>query len=215
MIVDYNNFAKTFANSRSGMKWEEIYYFFEKIWKFEWYNVLDIGCGSGRLIEHIQDYFDGDFFYTGIDSSSEILKEARKKFPEREFLHQNMKELSCKKKYRFIFLIASFHHLKDNEERFQVLKAIYDQAEPDAKIFMTNWALSSPLNGEKYKNSRIPNSENEFWSSDYNIKIGEFWRYYHNFSLEELKFLAQQTGFKILENRLFNSQRNIITILQK
>jgi hypothetical protein len=27
MSVDYNNFAKTFSNSRKNMKWEEIDYF--------------------------------------------------------------------------------------------------------------------------------------------------------------------------------------------
>jgi hypothetical protein len=36
---------------------------------------------------------------------------------------------------------------------------------------MTNWALESEFNREKYKNSKIPNSTNEFGSSDFNIKI--------------------------------------------
>jgi len=30
-LVDYNNFAKTFSQSRKNMKWEEIEYFLEKI----------------------------------------------------------------------------------------------------------------------------------------------------------------------------------------
>jgi hypothetical protein len=82
------------------------------------------------------------------------------------------------------------------------------------KIFMTNWALNSKLNKEKYWNSVIKNSENEFWWLDYNIKIGKFNRYYHCFSLQELKILFKKSWLNTIENRVFDNERNFISILE-
>lgn len=55
MSVDYNIFAKKFAHSRKDMKWEEVEYFFSLIQKDE--SILDVACGSGRLLEHYTKYF--------------------------------------------------------------------------------------------------------------------------------------------------------------
>jgi hypothetical protein len=60
---------------------------------------------------------------------------------------------------------------------------------------MTNWALSSPLNREKYISFRRETSKNQFGAYDYDIKIGEYIRFYHDFSLAELEYLFQKTGF--------------------
>jgi hypothetical protein len=78
---------------------------------------------------------------------------------------------------------------------------------------MTNWALNSELNYEKYQKSIIEWSKNDFWWLDYSIKIWEFTRYYHCFSLEELEYLSKKSWFEIVENRLFDNNRNFITIL--
>lgn len=80
---------------------------------------------------------------------------------------------------------------------------------------MTNWALDSDLNQIKYNESKIIWSENRFASSDYTIKFWEFDRFYHCFSLSELEYLAEKSGLKIKENRLFENQKNYITILEK
>jgi hypothetical protein len=80
---------------------------------------------------------------------------------------------------------------------------------------MANWALNSELNKEKYSNSKIQNSENQFWWEDYNIKIGKYKRFYHCFSLEELDYLSKQVWLNIKENRIFENNRNFILILEK
>lgn len=213
--VDYNDFAKTFAKSRKNMKWEEIYYFFNKIWKFEWLNILDIWCWSWRLVSHIKDYFDGNFSYTWIDSSQEMINEAKKEFMDYDFFVQNMKEISLEKKYDLVFFIASFHHLKTIEERIEVLKNLKNYLKKDSIIFMTNWSLDSELNSWKYFSSKIPNSQNEFWWIDYNIKIWDFYRYYHSFSIKELDYIFKESWFEILENRSFETQKNFISIIKK
>lgn len=212
--INYDNFAKTFAKSRRNMKWEEIYYFFSFIKKFEWLNILDVWCWSWRLIEHIKTHFDWNFDYLWVDSSKDLLSEAQKQNADFEFLNQNMTDLNLSQKYDLIFLIASFHHLKNIEDRLKTLENLKKYSKPGTKIFLTNWALNSELNYEKYKNNIIPNSENEFWSLDYNIKIGEYYRYYHCFNLQELDFLFNEIWFKIIENKLFENDKNFVSILE-
>lgn len=214
MSVDYNTFAKQFAESRKNMKWEEIEYFFKILWK-NTDDILDIGCGSGRLLEAYHNYF-GSFpeKYIWIDLSSGLLEEARKTYPNYDFLEKNMLEIQTVEA-KNIFLIASFHHLGTIEEREEMMCILYDSLRQWGKICMTNWALDSQYNEKKYRQSRIENSENEFGWSDYTIKFWDTPRYYHCFSLKELEYLAKKTGFTIVENRLFDSEKNYITILEK
>lgn len=80
---------------------------------------------------------------------------------------------------------------------------------------MTNWALESPINIQKYDKYSISEHDSWFHASDYMIPLGKYKRYYHCFSLRELEYISQEAGFKILENRLFETQKNFITILQK
>ena len=217
MTVDYNTFSKDFAESRKNMKWEEIEYFFSLLENKE--SLLDIGCGSGRLLESYQGYFDLlPTNYLGIDLSAWLLEEAQRSFPDMKFLEGNMldvKSLTEGKVFQNIFLIASFHHLRTIDERVDMLQSLYDILPKGWKIYMTNWALDSSVNHDKYISSRLESSENKFSSWDYNIKFWEHDRFYHCFSLNEIDYLARDAGFIIRENKLFDSQKNIITILEK
>jgi len=153
MTVDYNNFAKTFAKSRKNMKWAELEYFFSLLKSDE--SLLDIGCGSGRLLQQYKIYFwDFPKEYIWIDLSDRLLDEARSIYSTSEFICWNM---------------------------LDVKKTL----------------------------------QNNFWSTDYSIKIGQDSRYYHCFTLKELEFLSQKVWFAVLENRLFLWERNYITILEK
>lgn len=216
-MVDYNNFAKIFAKSRKNMKWEEIDYFLEKINKDEKLKILDIWCWSWRLLEQFSNDFNIEKIdYLWLDLSSEMLKSAKNNFPDKEFLELNMLNIDkITTKFNNIFFIASYHHLDNLENREEVLKKVYNLLEDWWRIYMTNWALNSEINNEKYKNSVIKNSENKFGSTDYNIVFWENDRYYHCFDLKELEYLAEKNNFKILENRLFDTSRNFITILEK
>jgi len=224
--INYDNFSNTFSASRNWMKWEEIEYFLEKYKDFiDEKKILDIWCGNGRLLDHfIKSKFITDINYFWVDSSIWMISEAKEKFWTDDFSVLNMAEIdslfsppilgkSAGELFESIFFIASFHHLFTIEERIEVLNKLKTIIKPWSYIFMTNWALNSELNKEKYSSSIIPNSQNEFESIDYNIKIWEFLRFYHNFSLKELEYLFTKTWYKIIENRLFNNDRNIISVI--
>ena len=220
-MVDYSGFAKTFSDSRKNMKWEEIEYFLWKTSSFEWKKILDIWCGNWRLTSPLTPLLIGEGddnknYYLWIDLSEELLKEARKLYKDFEFIELDMLDLfKLNEKFNLIYFIASFHHLSSIEDRIKVLKDTCDLLENWWMIFMTNWALNSKLNYQKYKNSIIFWSENKFWSIDYNIKIWKFTRFYHSFSLSELDYLFKESWFEIIENRLFENNKNFISILKK
>jgi hypothetical protein len=64
---------------------------------------------------------------------------------------------------------------------------------------MTNWNLR---NQAKY-------TKNHRGNGDYDIKIGEFSRYYHGFTLSELETLFLETGWETREQRVYEGGRNI------
>lgn len=50
-------------------------------------------------------------------------------------------------------------------------------------------------------------------NGDFQIKIGDFSRYYHGFSVQELEKLFQKSGFFIEKNEIFSGGRNIFSII--
>ena len=219
MSVDYNKIAKWFSNSRKKMKWEEIDYFISSYLNdFEWKSFLDIWCWSWRLLEQFSSSFDIDKInYLWLDLSIWMLENAKKNFPDKEFKNINMLNIDklSWKKYDYIFFIASFHHLENIDDRLSVLNKAKNLLNTNWIIFITNWALNSELNQEKYNKDIIAGSNNEFWSLDYKIYFGEYPRYYHWFNLNELEYLFKENWLNIIENRLFDSNKNFVSIIKK
>ncbi len=218
-MVDYNSFAKTFSDSRKNMKWPEMDYFLGNILDGESISILDIWCGNWRFLWELKSRFSDKITsenYLWVDLSKWLLDEAKKQYPEYNFQELNMLDLDeIKNKFSHIFFFASYHHLQTLEERWKVIKKTYALLEEWWKIYMTNWALNSDFNRKRYDKSVIVWTENQFWSIDYNIKIWEFERYYHCFDISELEYLFKESWFEVIENRLFDNQRNIISIIKK
>lgn len=199
------------------MRWEELEYFFSL---FSWRETFaDIWCGSGRFLEQYREYFwKLPEHYLGVDLSLELIKEAKKSFPENDFIHGNMLDIADKFAHNLpsaLIMIASFHHVKKISERKYFLESVYWALPKWGKIYMTNWNLLGEKNFKKYKMGLILESQNDFGSLDFLIKFWDNERYYHGFHLSELECLAKSAGFRILENRSFSGEKNIVTILQK
>lgn len=216
--VNYDNIASWFAQSRKNMKWEEIEYFLEKYEEeINGKTLLDIGCGSWRLLEHfIENLDDLDIDYYGVDSSKGMVKEAKNNFWFADFFVLDMTHIDTfhKKNIECAFFIASFHHLQTSQEREEVLIKLKTILVPWSYVFLTNWALDSQVNIEKYSQNIIPDSQNQWGWKDYAIPFWEYVRFYHWFSLSELEHIFQITGFEIVENRLFDTGKNFISIIK-
>jgi hypothetical protein len=75
---------------------------------------------------------------------------------------------------------------------------------PHGRVYMTNWNLRDQ---EKYIKSHR-------WDGDYDIKIGEYSRYYHGFTLSELEELFAQAGYSVFENRVWEGGRNMVSVIR-
>lgn len=92
-----------------------------------------------------------------MDNSKEIISEAKRVFPDADFVVAEMQEIdenflvqNNSQKFDAIVLLASFHHLQIENERNLVLENLYKILAENGKIYMTNWNLR---NQEKYKKS--------------------------------------------------------------
>lgn len=218
--VDYDSFSKTFSQSRKSMKWQEIDYFIDNYFEFKpWVSVLDVWAWTWRLLEHFWEKYDtSSLNYYWIDLSEKMLEEAKKDFPDRDFFVLNMvniDEVKADCEFDYIFFIASFHHLQYVDDRVETIKKASKLLKPGWTIFMTNWALNSEINYDKYTDSIVEWSENQYWSVDYNIYIWEYPRFYHCFSLKELEFLFHEAWLEIIENKEFVTKKNIISIVKR
>lgn len=124
-----------------------------------------------------------------------MITEARKLHPDNQFEVIGMQNITIiDRSFDSILLLASFHHLESQEERIQVLENTKKLLKPNGRIYMTNWNLR---NQEKY-------AKNHRGDGEFDIKIGEFSRYYHGFTVDELAELFEETGYRVIENRIFD-----------
>ncbi len=215
-MQSYDRAAKSFAQSRKNMRWPEIEYFFQFLPKRG--NILDIGCGSGRLLSHYYEYFwEFPTEYIWLDSSAWLLREAKNTYPYKRWILWDMTDIPFLWEGFVwdIFMVASFHHLESMEERKQCLRGLEKFLWKWNIVYMTSWALIYPSLQKVYAKNEIVESENIYWSKDFSLKLGNSQRYYHGFSLGELEYLVWESGYTLKENRLFDGEKNIITVFSK
>lgn len=222
---DYNRIAKYFSNTRYDI-WSELEQF-KKMLK-DGQNVLDWGCGNGRLI-----FLMGNkkVNYFGLDQSEELLKIAKTKF-SKEVGEGWVKFYSTAKRtkkfpddfFDLIFMIASFHHLPDEKSRLDLLKKSYKELKNGGRLIITVWNLQSDYAKQKMKADWKKISDNEYlipWKNPQGEIECE--RYYYHFSKQELGELLSKAGFKIEKlgyyekNNWTDSKggRNLIAIVKK
>lgn len=205
--MSYDNFARTFSESRRDHPWPEIDSILADIKTRGYMSILDIGCGNGRFLEEVEKQWYIFSSYLGLDSSLGMIEEAQKLHPSFHFDVIDMTWLwdSAIKNVPFdaVLFLASFHHLQTHEERIIVLKNIKKFLAPGGRIYMTNWNLCEQPRYEK----------SHQWNGDFSIKIGTYSRYYHGFTLDELESLFYETWYQVVENQIFEWGRNILSIV--
>jgi len=84
--------------------------------------VVDIGCGSGEWCELLLDD------YTGVDISKKLIKQCKKKYPDKKFINSDILSLSDKidKKFDIAFTFTCFLHVRPEEikENIKALKKV-------------------------------------------------------------------------------------------
>jgi len=212
----YNTEAKKYAETRKKF-WHEEKAILEAItplfegWKK--IRVLEFGCGSGRFASLLNQNFPGQFDYVGIDLSDELLSYASKDNPNLTFFQWDITKLVKnfeQESFDLIVWTSSFQHIPTSKERSYLMKNFYRLLDYDGILLMTNRSLSDwfikkhwkivmkakilswlRLNKSSSRDLLVPRT-------DENWKIYE--RFYHFFSLEELKNLSNFSWLTIKSN---------------
>jgi ubiquinone/menaquinone biosynthesis C-methylase UbiE len=202
----YNQIAEHFSQTRH-TPWAE-FQFFQKYLEPQ-QKILDLGCGNGRLLIFLKQFFQAKkIHYLGLDNSQELIKKAREIHPDFHFQLANQEELPlANHSQNIIFSIAAFHHLPSKKLREQGLQEMHRVLEKDGLLIMTVWNL--------WQKKYLPQIFQAFIKSisslgDYQVgdlfipwknsqKQEQNKRYYHSFFPSELKNLFRKNGFEIIE----------------
>lgn len=82
--------------------------------------VLDVACGTGVLIG---DYLERKATVTGIDISPEMIKLAKEKYPDAEFICADVQTFCFGDKFDVIMIYNAFPHFSDRSKLFENLAA--------------------------------------------------------------------------------------------
>ncbi|MGE0269145.1 MAG: glycosyltransferase [Candidatus Omnitrophota bacterium] len=92
-------------------------------------SVLEFGCGTGEILAYMEPSRG-----VGVDLSEEMLKVARKKFPQYEFIHSPVEDFNLDEKFDYIIMVDIVDHVYDVMD---VFRSAYKFCKPTTKIFLT------------------------------------------------------------------------------
>lgn len=189
--TDWEKIAEKFSDTRHNI-WPELISLTKYVKNND--KILDLGCGNGRLCQLFQNR---PVEYIGIDSSHKLINLAKKQFDKAIFKIGDALNLTFKKEqFNVVFVIAFLHHIPSKRLRLKVLKNCYDVLKPGGFLILTVWNLWQPRLLFKYK--IFPIKKDVY--IPFKLPDKKIMRYYHAFTVSELKKLIKKADFKIINS---------------
>ncbi len=189
-------------------------------------NILDYGCGNGRLLEILKNK---KINYTGADISQKLIELAKQKYPE---FADNFIKISSQSSLPFpdnffnkIISVAVFHHFPEKYAK-EMVKELYRVTQHGGTAIVTAWNL---FQKKKRKNilSPVILIKKLFGIGEYagfgffdilipfqNNKGEVFNRYHRVYTKKSLVAIFASAGFEIEKSFLAN-EKNIVIIVKK
>jgi SAM-dependent methyltransferase len=153
--------------------------------------LLNLGCAHGP------DFlpFRRNFELYGVDFSTEMLKLAQRYSRKFNFsVSLSVADVRYlpypDETFHWAISVATYHHLKGEEERLKALEELRRVLKPGGEAFITVWNRWQPRFWFRGKEIAVP------WRT----KDKTLYRYYYLFSYHELEKLAKKAGFEILKS---------------
>jgi SAM-dependent methyltransferase len=208
----YSQIADSFADSRFS-SWTEIDAAIKKYVQ-PGAKILDLGCGSGRLLKSLSKIFN--LSYLGLDNCNRLIEKAQKNLQtlknnklKASFVCHDILNLADlpEDSFNVIFMVASFHHLPSAELRQKVMANLFRLLKSNGVLIMTNWNLWQPGAKKSIWHNKLKHNyqlKNDLHSLGFKDVI-TLWQnksplYYYAFTLRELRQLFRAANFQILEN---------------
>lgn len=213
----YQNFAKSFSDTRQRIQ-PGVLKAIDGISPTA--RVLDLGCGNGLLANELATLgHNGPF--TGIDSSDELLAEARNlvhhpqaRFIRSEFINDPW-ATSLSVPFDLVFAFAVLHHVPGAHERERWLFEVRKLTASEGTFSFSNWNF---LSSNRLKDRIVPWSRVDLGESD--LESGDFlldWRrggvglrYVHAFERGEIEALLSTASFEVKEQYFSDGENGIL-----
>jgi len=160
--------------------------------------LLNIGCAHGP------DFlpFKQSFELYGVDFSIEMLKLAQKYAKKFKFTVSLVEADARQLPYAdgifdWAIAVATYHHVKDKEDRLKALQELRRVLKPDGEAFITVWNRWQPRFWFQHKPVTVP----------WHTRDKTLYRYYYLFSYLELEKLVKKAGFEVLKSFPENAYR--------
>lgn len=213
---NYKEVSSEYSETRKKEIWPNLRQFLEKIPVGA--RILDIGCGSAKVLQVLKDK---NIKYLGVDPSKELLDMARKDFTGFQFKVGNILNLGEVPglNYDYVLCVAVLHHIPGEDLRVKALKQLKNKVADGGKIILSVWNL-----WESKKHNKLiwkflflkllRKNEMDFGDITFdwlgpNKKSSK--RYYHAFTLRELKKLCKKAGLRVEEE--LNDDYNLYLVL--
>lgn len=213
---NYSEIAEEYSQTRKKMIWPSLDEILKNVKDGQ--KILDVGCGSGRILDVIKER---EIDYLGVDKCESMLEFSKKNYPDFKFIQGDILELGkiSEIDYDYVFCIAVLHHLPGMDLRVKALKQLKNKIKKDGKIIITVWNLWDEKKYSKliwkfwllkfFKKNKMDFGDILFdWAGPNNINSK---RYYHAFTKQELKKICKLAGLKI--EKLFKDKHNYYLII--
>lgn len=214
--AQYDAFAQDFSQSRAHA-WPEFILVedalrqIQKEKKTQKIQLLDLGCGNGRLYQYIPSDLKSHIEYIGADISSGMLAQAQQKYPEASFVKQDFSQKWqwAPGSFDIIVSIAAFHHLLDHPSQNFFLQEAHRVLSKKGKIFLTTWIFPEKHFWPNFWSGRV-------FTKNWNIPFGKekHPRTYRQVTDNDLCRLFEKNNFEIKYSTDFK-RRNYIALGEK
>ena len=174
---------------------------------------LDLGCGNGRFSELFEDED-----YVGVDVSEELMRLAKEKYPNREFVSINATNLPFPdNSFDKVFCLAVIHHIPSKQMRQAFLAEAKRVLKPGGLLILTAWyLLDKPKTWRELAKMALLKiaGRNKMDLGDILVPFKDSKgkvlaeRYVHVFSVREMNQLVQSSEFKVESSGLVSRGRN-------
>lgn len=200
---DYNLVGEDFSRTRKKKIQAEFVPFIRQV--KPGMRVLDVGCGSGRLLQELNRR---KIKYLGIDFSESLIKQAKKEFPKHKFLLRNITDEKGWRglgKFDAVFCLGVLHHIPDRKREHEVLRQMFLHTKPEGFVFISVWNLWQ-TRFIKYHLLQLIKKINfgnlsfiwvPYSGSDGKGPVNTVWRFCKAYLPGELLGLVRQVGYQI------------------
>ncbi|EKD48052.1 MAG: methyltransferase type 11 [uncultured bacterium] len=205
---DYSDIAEDFDATRR-KDWKD----FEVFDQYLGGKILDIGCGNGRLKDHIGDR--GEYF--GCDNNNKFVEIARKRggdFKVGDFLRLPYPD----DYFDLVLSVAAFHHIPPGKFQQKALREVARVMKPGSKGIFMVWNLWQKRYFKVFLKAvlRFALSFGKNSPCAFFVPWGEkVERYYHAFTRRQLKKVFKKAGFKIEKVDFTPSKKNFHIVFKK